>query len=145
MDMFEIFNYILIGIVVILGIWIILWLIFKILFSIINVIFDVNLDEDFGKNIIHIPLHFIFVFPLMLSFIFLRFKIQRRTQMNFNYWRFTNIEHNLLNKFGYSIYENTYEYEYEQQPFGYIIGNFMCINPGGNYTEYKIRTFVYNK
>ena len=136
-EYFFIINFILVGI------WLALWFIFKVGGSLLNVIFDINLDADLGGKIGHNILHFVYIFPIMLCFIFLRFKIQRRNYMSFHYWQFTKIEYKIIEKIGYYIREIEHEYECETLPFGFISGNFIGFIPGGTHTEYRVETIVY--
>ena len=61
--------------------------------------------------------HFIFIFPIMLLFLLIRFGIQRRNQMEFYFFGFTNWEAKIIRSMGYTFKEDYITVEY-QNAFG---------------------------
>lgn len=61
--------------------------------------------------------HFIFIFPIMLLFLLIRFGIQRRDQMEFYFFEFTNWEAKIVRSMGYTFKEDYTTVEY-QNAFG---------------------------
>ena len=61
--------------------------------------------------------HFIFIFPIMLLFLLIRFGIQRRDQMEFYFFSFTTWEAKLVRSMGYTFKEDYITVEY-QNAFG---------------------------
>ena len=61
--------------------------------------------------------HFIFIFPIMLLFLLIRFGIQRRDQMEFYFFSFTNWEAAIVRSMGYTFKEDYITVEY-QNVFG---------------------------
>ncbi len=61
--------------------------------------------------------HFIFIFPVMLLFLLIRFGIQRRDQMEFYCFEFTNWEAAIVRSMGYTFKEDYTTVEY-QNAFG---------------------------
>ena len=83
------------------------------IFTLIDIIFDVDIDF-----FIHLELlHTLTVFPIMLGFIFLRFNIQKRDEMNFYFFEFNEYEEKLIKKMGYRFEEDIDFYEV-QNVFG---------------------------
>lgn len=81
--------------------------------TILDVILDVGLNP-----FIHLDfLHTLIVFPIMLGFIHLRFDIQKRNEMDFYFFAFTDYEEKLIKKMGYRFEEDIDFYE-EQNLFG---------------------------
>lgn len=84
-----------------------------IIMTIIDVILDVSLNP-----FIHLELlHTLIVFPIMLGFIHLRFDIQKRNEMAFYFFAFTDYEEKLIKKMGYRFEQDIDFYE-EQNVFG---------------------------
>ena len=81
--------------------------------TILDVILDIGLNP-----FIHLDfLHTLIVFPIMLGFIHLRFDIQKRNEMDFYFFAFTDYEEKLIKKMGYRFEEDIDFYE-EQNLFG---------------------------
>ena len=83
------------------------------IFTAIDIIFDIDIDL-----FIHLELlHTLTVFPIMLGFIYLRFNIQKRDEMDFYFFEFNEYEEKLIKKMGYRFEEDIDFYE-EQNIFG---------------------------
>ena len=83
------------------------------IFTAIDIIFDIDIDL-----FIHLELlHTLTVFPIMLGFIYLRFKIQKRDEIDFYFFEFNEYEEKLIKKMGYRFEEDIDFYE-EQNIFG---------------------------
>ena len=83
------------------------------IFTLIDIIFDIDIDF-----FIHLELlHTLTVFPIMLGFIYLRFKIQKRDEMDFYFFEFNEYEEKLIKKMGYRFEEDIDFYEV-QNVFG---------------------------
>ena len=83
------------------------------IFTAIDIIFDIDIDL-----FIHLELlHTLTVFPIMLGFMYLRFKIQKRDEMNFYFFEFNEYEEKLIRKIGYRFEEDIDFYEV-QNVFG---------------------------
>ena len=81
--------------------------------TILDVILDVGLNP-----FIHLELlHTLLVFPIMLGFIHLRFDIQKRDEMDFYFFAFTDYEEKLIKKMGYR-FETDIDFYEEQNVFG---------------------------
>ena len=81
--------------------------------TILDVILDVGLNP-----FIHLELlHTLIVFPIMLGFIHLRFDIQKRNEMDFYFFVFTDYEEKLIKKMGYR-FETDIDFYEEQNVFG---------------------------
>lgn len=65
----------------------------------IDVILDVDLPVFWALDVIH----FIVVFPVMLAFLTLRFKLQKRNECVFYYFEFSDIEADIIRKMGYDF------------------------------------------
>ena len=77
------------------------------IFTAIDIIFDIDIDL-----FIHLELlHTLTVFPIMLGFIYLRFNIQKRDEMNFHFFEFNEYEEKLIKKMGYRFEEDIDFYE----------------------------------
>ena len=77
------------------------------IFTLIDIIFDIDIDL-----FIHLELlHTLTVFPIMLGFIYLRFKIQKRDEMDFHFFEFNEYEEKLIRKMGYRFEEDIDFYE----------------------------------
>ena len=77
------------------------------IFTAIDIIFDIDIDL-----FIHLELlHTLTVFPIMLGFIYLRFNIQKRDEMNFHFFEFNEYEEKLIRKMGYRFEEDIDFYE----------------------------------
>ena len=77
------------------------------IFTLIDIIFDIDIDF-----FIHLELlHTLTVFPIMLGFIYLRFKIQKRDEMDFHFFEFNEYEEKLIRKMGYRFEEDIDFYE----------------------------------
>ena len=61
--------------------------------------------------------HLIFIFPIMLLFLLIRFGIQRRAQMEFYFFSFTKWEAKIVRSMGYTFKEDYITVEY-QNAFG---------------------------
>lgn len=61
--------------------------------------------------------HLIFIFPIMLLFLLIRFGIQRRDQMEFLFFEFTIWEAKIVRSMGYTFKEDYSKVEY-QNAFG---------------------------
>lgn len=55
--------------------------------------------------------HFVFVFPIMLFFVFVRFGIQKREKITFYFLVFSNWEQKIIKRWGYGIEEESYTWE----------------------------------
>lgn len=98
------------------------------IFTLIDIIFDIDIDL-----FIHLELlHTLTVFPIMLGFIYLRFKIQKRDEMDFHFFEFNEYEEKLIRKMGYRFEEDIDFYE-EQNIFGAKRDRVSCTT-----TVYKI-------
>lgn len=83
------------------------------IFMAIDIIFDIDIDL-----FIHLELlHTLTVFPIMLGFIYLRFNIQKRDEMDFYFFEFNEYEEKLIKKMGYRFEEDIDFYEV-QNVFG---------------------------
>lgn len=83
------------------------------IFTLIDIIFDIDIDL-----FIHLELlHTMIIFPIMLGFIYLRFNIQKRDEMNFYFFEFNEYEEKLIKKMGYRFEEDIDFYEV-QNVFG---------------------------
>ena len=83
------------------------------IFTLIDIIFDIDIDF-----FIHLELlHTLIIFPIMLGFIYLRFNIQKRDEMDFYFFEFNEYEEKLIKKMGYRFEEDIDFYE-EQNIFG---------------------------
>lgn len=83
------------------------------IFTLIDIIFDIDIDL-----FIHLELlHTLTVFPIMLGFIYLRFNIQKRDEMDFYFFEFNEYEEKLIKKMGYRFEEDIDFYEV-QNVFG---------------------------
>ena len=77
------------------------------IFTAIDIIFDIDIDL-----FIHLELlHTLTVFPIMLGFIYLRFNIQKRDEMDFHFFEFNEYEEKLIRKMGYRFEEDIDFYE----------------------------------
>lgn len=77
------------------------------IFTIIDIIFDIDIDF-----FIHLELlHTLIIFPIMLGFIYLRFHIQKRDEMDFHFFEFNEYEEKLIKKMGYRFEEDIDFYE----------------------------------
>lgn len=98
------------------------------IFTLIDIIFDIDIDL-----FIHLELlHTLTVFPIMLGFIYLRFKIQKRDEMDFHFFEFNEYEEKLIRKMGYRFEEDIDFYEV-QNIFGAKRDRVSCTT-----TVYKI-------
>lgn len=98
------------------------------IFTLIDIIFDIDIDL-----FIHLELlHTLTVFPIMLGFIYLRFKIQKRDEMDFHFFEFNEYEEKLIRKMGYRFEEDIDFYEV-QNVFGAKRDSVSCTT-----TVYKI-------
>ena len=83
------------------------------IFTAIDIIFDIDIDL-----FIHLELlHTLTVFPIMLGFIYLRFKIQKRDEMDFYFFEFNEYEEKLIRKMGYR-FEEDIDFHEVQNIFG---------------------------
>ena len=83
------------------------------IFTAIDIIFDIDIDL-----FIHLELlHTLTVFPIMLGFIYLRFNIQKRDEIDFHFFEFNEYEEKLIRKMGYRFEEDIDFYEV-QNVFG---------------------------
>ena len=77
------------------------------IFTLIDIIFDIDIDF-----FIHLELlHTLTVFPIMLGFIYLRFNIQKRDEIDFHFFEFNEYEEKLIKKMGYRFEEDIDFYE----------------------------------
>ena len=77
------------------------------IFTAIDIIFDIDIDL-----FIHLELlHTLTVFPIMLGFIYLRFNIQKRDEIDFHFFEFNENEEKLIRKMGYRFEEDIDFYE----------------------------------
>lgn len=77
------------------------------IFTLIDIIFDIDIDF-----FIHLELlHTLIIFPIMLGFIYLRFNILKRNEMDFYFFEFNEYEEKLIKKMGYRFEEDTDFYE----------------------------------
>lgn len=98
------------------------------IFTAIDIIFDIDIDL-----FIHLELlHTLTVFPIMLGFIYLRFNIQKRDEIDFYFFEFNEYEEKLIRKMGYRFEEDIDFYEV-QNIFGIKRDRVSCT------------TTVYNK
>ena len=98
------------------------------IFTAIDIIFDIDIDL-----FIHLELlHTLTVFPIMLGFIYLRFNIQKRDEIDFYFFEFNEYEEKLIKKMGYRFEEDIDFYEV-QNIFGIKRDRVSCT------------TTVYNK
>lgn len=65
----------------------------------IDIVFDLDLHTFWVLDAIH----FIAVFPVMLAFLMLRFKLQKRKECVFYFFEFSDIEANIVRKMGYDF------------------------------------------
>ena len=77
------------------------------IFTIIDIIFDIDIDFFIYLEL----LHTLIIFPIMLGFIYLRFNIQKRDEMNFHFFEFNEYEEKLIKKMGYRFEEDIDFYE----------------------------------
>ena len=77
------------------------------IFTAIDIIFDIDIDL-----FIHLELlPTLTVFPIMLGFIYLRFNIQKRDEIDFHFFEFNEYEEKLIRKMGYRFEEDIDFYE----------------------------------
>ena len=77
------------------------------IFTLIDIIFDIDIDF-----FIHLELlHTLIIFPIMLGFIYLRFNIQKRDEIDFHFFEFNEYEEKLIRKMGYRFEEDIDFYE----------------------------------
>ena len=77
------------------------------IFTAIDIIFDIDIDL-----FIHLELlHTLTVFPIMLGFIYLRFNVQKRDEIDFHFFEFNEYEEKLIRKMGYRFEEDIDFYE----------------------------------
>ena len=77
------------------------------IFTAIDIILDIGIDL-----FIHLELlHTLTVFPIMLGFIYLRFNIQKRDEIDFHFFEFNEYEEKLIRKMGYRFEEDIDFYE----------------------------------
>ena len=77
------------------------------IFTAIDIIFDIDIDL-----FIHLELlHTLNVLPIMLGFIYLRFNIQKRDEIDFHFFEFNEYEEKLIRKMGYRFEEDIDFYE----------------------------------
>ena len=79
----------------------------------IDIIFDLDLHTFWVLDAIH----FIAVFPVMLAFLTLRFRLQKRKECVFYFFEFSDIEANIVRKMGYDFECDDEEYSV-QNVFG---------------------------
>lgn len=79
----------------------------------IDIIFDLDLHTFWVLDAIH----FIAVFPVMLAFLTLRFRLQKRKECVFYFFEFSDIEANIIRKMGYDFECDDEEYSV-QNVFG---------------------------
>ena len=79
----------------------------------IDIVFDLDLHTFWVLDAIH----FIAVFPVMLAFLTLRFKLQKRKECVFFFFEFSDIEANIIRKMGYDFECDDEEYSV-QNVFG---------------------------
>ena len=79
----------------------------------IDIIFDLDLHTFWVLDAVH----FIVVFPIMLAFLTLRFKLQKRKECVFYFFKFSDIEANIVRKMGYDFECDDEEYSV-QNVFG---------------------------
>lgn len=85
--------------------------------TLIITLIDIILDAGLNP-FIHLEIaHTIFVYPIMLGFIHLRFDIQKRDEMDFFFFSFTDYEKKLIKRKGYTFKEDIDFYEM-QNAFG---------------------------
>lgn len=72
----------------------------------IDVIFDVDLNVFWAFDLTH----FIVVFSVMLAFLLLRFKLQKRNECVFYYFEFTDFEADIIRKMGFDFECDSDEY-----------------------------------
>ena len=85
--------------------------------TLIITLIDIILDAGLNP-FIHLEIaHTIFVYPIMLGFIHLRFDIQKRDEMDFFFFSFTDYEKKLIKQKGYTLKEDIDIYEM-QNVFG---------------------------
>ena len=65
----------------------------------IDVIFGVDLNVFWALDLTH----FIIVFSVMLAFLMLRFKLQKRNECVFYYFEFTDFEADIIRKMGFDF------------------------------------------
>lgn len=75
----------------------------------IDIVFDLDLHTFWVLDAIH----FIAVFPVMLAFLMLRFKLQKRKECVFYFFEFSDIEANIVRKMGYDF--ECFDVEYTVQ------------------------------
>lgn len=89
-------------------------LVATILFTVlIDIIFDLDLHTFWVLDAVH----FIIIFPIMLAFLMLRFKMQKRKECIFYFFEFSDIEANIVRKMGYDFECDDEEYSV-QNVFG---------------------------
>jgi len=81
--------------------------------TLIDIILDVGLNPFIHLDIAHT----IFIYPIMLGFIHLRFDIQKRDEMDFFFFSFTDYEKKLIKQKGYAFKEDIDFFEM-QNAFG---------------------------
>jgi hypothetical protein len=79
----------------------------------IDIVFDLDLHTFWVLDAVH----FIVVFPVMLAFLTLRFKLQKRKECVFYFFEFSDIEANIIRKMGYDFECDDEEYSV-QNVFG---------------------------
>jgi len=79
----------------------------------VEIIFDVDIPTFWPLD----TAHFVLVFPVMLMFMCLRFKMQHRNEMIFYFFEFSDIEANIVRKMGYDFECDDEEYSV-QNVFG---------------------------
>ena len=79
----------------------------------IDIVFDLDLHTFWVLDAVH----FIVVFPIMLAFLTLRFKLQKRKECVFYFFEFSDIEANIIRKMGYDFECDDEEYSV-QNVFG---------------------------
>lgn len=85
--------------------------------TLIIILIDIILDVGLNP-FIHLEIaHTIFVYPIMLGFIHLRFDIQKRDEMDFFFFSFTDYEKKLIKQKGYAFKEDIDFFEM-QNAFG---------------------------
>lgn len=92
-----------------------IWLGSMTLIALASIITDAfSIDHAFDPGRVY---HFIFIFPIMCLFMWLRFTIQRRDEMRFLAFSFSKWEAALVKRWGFSFEEEYYTVEY-QNNFG---------------------------
>ena len=83
----------------------------------LTILIDVILDVDLPIFWPLDTIHFIVVFPVMLAFLTLRFKLQKRDECIFFFFEFSDWEANIVRKMGYDFECDDEEYSV-QNVFG---------------------------